>query len=78
MQDLPGCLPRRPPAISLTRSQESVTALVALNLKNQQIAERLGISTSRVRTLVCGAFHRLGLESRLQLALWWHNQNRAA
>jgi DNA-binding CsgD family transcriptional regulator len=52
----------------LTDREKAVAALAAQALTNQQIANRLGISTHTVNFHLRQIFRKLGIESRVQLA----------
>jgi predicted ATPase/DNA-binding CsgD family transcriptional regulator len=60
----------RPPSgwASLTRAERDVAALVAKNLTNREIGERLRISPRTVQTHLAHAFTKLGFSSRRDLA----------
>ena len=54
----------------LTPQQTEVARLVARDMCNKEIAQTLGLSTETVKTHLAGAFLRLGLRSRVGLAVW--------
>ena len=54
----------------LTRREREVTALVAAGLHNSEIGERLGISPHTVGVHVFSLLGKLGMTSRVQLAVW--------
>ena len=54
---------------SLTRSESAVAALVADGLSNPEIAERLFISRRTVQSHVSHVLEKLGLSSRVELAV---------
>lgn len=58
-----------PPLSPLSPRQRQVLSLCARNLSDEQIAQRLGISTHTVNTHLRKAFARLGASSRLQAIL---------
>jgi DNA-binding CsgD family transcriptional regulator len=60
----------RPAAGELTGRELEITALVALGLPNRDIADRLFISRRTVDAHLNHIFAKLGLSSRLQLAIW--------
>jgi DNA-binding NarL/FixJ family response regulator len=65
---------RRPPGRldqeELTGRELEIAALVALGLPNRDIAERLFISRRTVDAHINHIFGKLGLSSRVQLAIW--------
>jgi DNA-binding NarL/FixJ family response regulator len=54
----------------LSQREIDVVSLVARGLANKQVARKLGISESTVKTHVSGILSKLGLPSRTQLALY--------
>jgi DNA-binding NarL/FixJ family response regulator len=61
---------RRPEAQeSLTRREHDIVQLVGLGLGNKDIARRLGVSVTTVRTHLSKVYDKLGTASRLELAL---------
>jgi DNA-binding NarL/FixJ family response regulator len=69
-----------PATAQLTRREREVIALVAQGRSNIDIASELFISERTARTHVSHILGKLGLESRVQLALWAfdHGGHRAA
>jgi DNA-binding NarL/FixJ family response regulator len=59
-------------AVSLTDREREVVALVARGKSNRDIAAALVISERTARTHVSHLLGKLGLESRMQLAIWAH------
>ncbi len=55
---------------TLTQRELEVLRLVGAGLGNKEIASRLGLSMSTVRTHLNNAYEKLGLESRVELALY--------
>jgi DNA-binding NarL/FixJ family response regulator len=53
----------------LTRQEQAVAGLVARGAANKEIADRLSISIKTVKTHLSSIFRKLGLSSRLQLAV---------
>lgn len=60
----------RPASSDLTDREEEVLRLVGLGLANKQIASRLGIGESTVKTHLSSVFRRIGVVDRTSAALW--------
>ena len=58
----------------LTAKQERVVFFVAQGAHDQEIAEILGISINTVKNYVVDIFDRLGVWSRVELALWFEKR----
>src|SRR6185295_1445932 len=54
---------------SFTRREHDVIRLVGLGLSNKDIAQRLGVSVATVRTHLSKVYDKLGMASRVELAL---------
>ena len=54
----------------LTPRQEDVVRLVAQGKKNREIAEELGLSIESIKTYVARIREKLGLATKVQLAIW--------
>ncbi len=59
------------PSAAFTRREEEVLALVARGLSNQQISRELFVEVTTVKSHLSHALAKLGLDSRVQAALWW-------
>lgn len=59
------------PAPTFTAREEDVLALVAEGRTNQQIARELFVEVTTVKSHLSHALAKLGLDSRVQAALWW-------
>jgi two-component system, NarL family, nitrate/nitrite response regulator NarL len=64
--------PEAPRNAMLTEREREVIALVGEGLKNKQIAQRLSISEITVRHHLTSIFSKLGVESRLEMAIFAH------
>jgi DNA-binding NarL/FixJ family response regulator len=53
-----------------------VIELVALGLKNSEIAQAMGISEHVVKNYLCVIYDKLGLWNRVELALWYEARRR--
>jgi DNA-binding NarL/FixJ family response regulator len=60
----------RAAASELTGREHDVLRLLAQGLANKQIAARLGIRESTVKTHLSNAFQRIGVSDRTSAALW--------
>jgi non-specific serine/threonine protein kinase len=67
----------QPPAV-LTRRQLDVARLVADDLSNKQIADRLFLSERTVETHITNILNKLGLNSRTQISRWMADLNEPA
>ncbi len=57
-------------ALELTQRERDVLRLVGLGLANKQIAVRLGIGVSTVKTHLGSVFQQIGVADRTSAALW--------
>jgi len=58
----------------LTIREAQILALTIEGLSNKQIARRLGISDTTVKTHFSNIFDRIGVRDRTQAALWYSRQ----
>jgi DNA-binding NarL/FixJ family response regulator len=61
---------RRDPADKLSDREREVLTLVAAGRPNKLIALRLGISEKTVKAHLTNVFRRIGVDDRMQAALW--------
>ena len=66
----PDAAPDGPPPVFTPREEEVLEA-VARGLSNQQIARELFVEVTTVKSHLTHALAKLGLDSRVQAALWW-------
>ena len=62
--------PSRMEASILTPREIEILSLVAIGAKNEEIAERLYISSNTVKTHIYNIFKKIDVPNRLQAALW--------
>lgn len=62
-------LAERGPDASLSRRERDLVALVALGLRNREIAGRLGITEGTVKVYLNAIFDKLGVANRTELAI---------
>jgi DNA-binding CsgD family transcriptional regulator len=62
----------------LSRRQRRVTQLVAHGLKNREIATVLGIDAHVVRNYVSDIYDKIGVNNRVELALWYEARRHEA
>lgn len=54
----------------LTEREQTIIRLVALGLKNKEIAKRVRIKTYTVKNYIHKIFDKTGMGNRVELALW--------
>jgi non-specific serine/threonine protein kinase len=57
--------------MELTNRQLEIARLIAADLTNRQIADRLFLSERTVETHITNILNKLGLNSRIQLTRWF-------
>lgn len=58
----------------LSARQREVVALIGEGLADKAIAHRLGLNPGTVKQYAVAIRGRLGLESKVQVAVWWTRQ----
>ncbi len=74
LEDLPHALSedeRHQLWIRLSPREQDVTAFTCLKYTNRQMAARLGISADTVRTYLLNVLHKLGLENKADLRVFF-------
>jgi len=61
----------------LTAREHEVAALAAMGLQTKEIAHRLGIAHGTVKLHLHSIYAKLGIGSRVKLALAWMNHAQA-
>jgi DNA-binding NarL/FixJ family response regulator len=61
---------RRDPVAEFTERERDVLSLVAAGMANKNIARRLEISEKTVKAHLTSVFRRIGVDDRMQAALW--------
>lgn len=67
----------KPESTLLTLREREVVALVADGVRNREIGETLGISEETVKRHIFNAMNKRGMETRVQLAVWWVQHSTA-
>jgi DNA-binding NarL/FixJ family response regulator len=65
----------RRPLMELTAREREVLSLVGAGLANKQIARRLDISEKTVKAHLTSVFRRIGVDDRMQAAMWAKEHN---
>ena len=66
------------PLQEMTEREREVLALVAAGLSNKLIARRLGITEATVKAHLTHIYRRIGVDSRVQAALWARQRGLSA
>jgi len=66
-----------PAAHPLTPREAQIAAMVGEGLTNQQAARALGVEESTIKTHVANIAKKLGVPSRVHIAVWAHNNGLA-
>jgi DNA-binding NarL/FixJ family response regulator len=61
----------------LTTAERNIASLVAEGARNHDIARQLGVSHRTVESHLSNIFAKLGIGSRVQLALWISGSSKA-
>lgn len=61
--------------LNLTEREEQIVNLVIQGYSNKQIANKLSLSEKTVKNRLGGIFKKLGISSRLQLAIYLYDRN---
>ncbi|MDZ7883692.1 MAG: response regulator transcription factor [Mycobacterium sp.] len=67
-------VPDGPTAVPLTAREEDVLPLVVEGLSNQEIADRLHLGVTTVKTHVANLMDKLGAQNRVQLAVFGYQR----
>jgi DNA-binding NarL/FixJ family response regulator len=60
-------------AVRMTKREREIISLIAEGLSNKEIAQRINVATYTVKSHVHNILEKLALHSRLQIALFTHN-----
>ena len=63
-------VPKRMPFLRLTARERTLVIAVIDSCTNRAIARRLGITEQTVRNQLCVLFEKVGVSSRLELAMY--------
>lgn len=77
----PGSVQNAEPSLrgeGLTPRELEILELLAISLSNKEIARRLGVSVTTIRTHLSSAYQKLGVDSRVGLALYAAQLHREA
>jgi DNA-binding NarL/FixJ family response regulator len=72
LMDAPGSANSRP----LSKREEEIARLVAEGLSNRQISDRLGLSEHTIKNYLFRVFEKLGVGTRVELALYALNRRQ--
>lgn len=68
--------PAPQPIEALTEREEEVLLTVATGLTNAEIADRLHVSLSTVKTHLAALMRKIGARNRVEIAIWAYETNR--
>jgi DNA-binding NarL/FixJ family response regulator len=68
---------RSPASSQLSNRETEIARCVAAGLRNAEVAQRLSIGESTVKTHLNNIFHKLGIRDRVELALYAHRAGLA-
>jgi DNA-binding NarL/FixJ family response regulator len=60
-------------AVRMTKREREIISLISEGLSNKEIAQRLNVATYTVKSHVHNILEKLALHSRLQIAMFTHN-----
>lgn len=69
-----GAMPPFKEAVTMTRREQEIIALIAQGMSNKEIAHSLNLATHTVKSHVHNILEKLALHSRLQVAAYSHAQ----
>jgi DNA-binding CsgD family transcriptional regulator len=58
----------------LTETERAIVRLVAAGARNEEVADRLGISVRTVETHLSRIYQKLDLRGRVALSTWWRER----
>jgi DNA-binding NarL/FixJ family response regulator len=64
------------PVEPLTDREEEILAVAAQGLTNSEIADKLYIALSTVKTHIASLMAKLGARNRVEIAMWAYETNR--
>lgn len=58
--------------VALSDREIRICELVTEGYRNRQVAEMLGIVEGTVKNYLRVIYDKIGMDTRLELAMWWH------